>query len=392
MGDAVMAVFGVPLLHEDDALRALRAAAELREEIARLNEDLEARLRRADRSAHRRQQRRGDRRRHAARPLVRRRGRGQRRAASRGRRRHGGDPDRRATTASRATRSAPRRWGCSSSGTGVSRSGAPIARGASRRALAYTPLRLADGRAPPRAPGGRGRLRACGRRALVPPVHGPGRGRRGQVQARPRRRSPASATVPACSSAPAFPTGRASRSGRPSRSSSRARASSTATRRRTRCERSRPRSATTRQRRSLPNASPRSSGSRSRARRPSRASGPFASSPRRWRASSRRSIVFDDVNSGEPRFLELVEHLADSVHDAPLLIVCMARPDLLDARPSVGRRKRNATSIFLEPLSTDESGELLSNLLASGYPTKSPRGCRRRPRGIRSSSRRWSRC
>ena len=77
-------------------------------------------------------------------------------------------------------------------------------------------------------------------------------------------------------------------------------------------------------------------------------------------------IVFDDVNSGEPRFLELVEHLAELVHDAPLLIVCMARPDLLDARPTWGGGKRNATSIFLEPLSADESGELLSNLLASG--------------------------
>jgi len=76
-------------------------------------------------------------------------------------------------------------------------------------------------------------------------------------------------------------------------------------------------------------------------------------------------IVFDDVNSGEPRFLELVEHLAELVHDAPLLLVCMARPELLDMRPTWGGGKRNATSIFLEPLSSDESRELLANLLVA---------------------------
>ena len=67
-------------------------------------------------------------------------------------------------------------------------------------------------------------------------------------------------------------------------------------------------------------------------------------------------LVLDDIHWGEPMFLDFVEHVADWSRDAAILLLCMARPDLLDVRPAWGGGKTNATTISLAPLSDAESG------------------------------------
>jgi hypothetical protein len=73
-------------------------------------------------------------------------------------------------------------------------------------------------------------------------------------------------------------------------------------------------------------------------------------------------VVFDDLHWGEPAFLDLVEHVADLSRGAPILVLCMARPELLDRRPDWGGGKLNATNVLLEPLAPDEAAELIAEL------------------------------
>jgi class 3 adenylate cyclase/tetratricopeptide (TPR) repeat protein len=73
--------------------------------------------------------------------------------------------------------------------------------------------------------------------------------------------------------------------------------------------------------------------------------------------------LFDDIQWGEGVFLELVEHVADLSRGAPILLLCMARPELLDRRSNWAGGKLNATSVLLEPLSEEEMDELISSLL-----------------------------
>ena len=76
-------------------------------------------------------------------------------------------------------------------------------------------------------------------------------------------------------------------------------------------------------------------------------------------------LVFDDIHWGEATFLDLVDHVSDWVRAAPVLLVCMARTELLDVRPQWGGGKLNATSVLLEPLSDADSVKLLDNLARS---------------------------
>ncbi|MBA3688153.1 MAG: AAA family ATPase [Chloroflexi bacterium] len=74
-------------------------------------------------------------------------------------------------------------------------------------------------------------------------------------------------------------------------------------------------------------------------------------------------LVLDDTHWGEPTFLDLVEHIADWTRDAPILLIVMARSELLEKRPAWGGGKRSATTVQLEPLSEVESEELVGSLL-----------------------------
>ena len=73
-------------------------------------------------------------------------------------------------------------------------------------------------------------------------------------------------------------------------------------------------------------------------------------------------VVFDDIHWGEPTFLDLIDHIADLSRDAPILLLCVARAELIDHRPSWGGGKLNSATVLLEPLSTEDAADLVDSL------------------------------
>jgi class 3 adenylate cyclase/tetratricopeptide (TPR) repeat protein len=75
-------------------------------------------------------------------------------------------------------------------------------------------------------------------------------------------------------------------------------------------------------------------------------------------------LVFEDMHWADAALVEFLEHLVDFSTGVPLLILCTARPELYERHPGWGGGKRNSTTISLAPLTSDETARLISTLLS----------------------------
>ena len=74
-------------------------------------------------------------------------------------------------------------------------------------------------------------------------------------------------------------------------------------------------------------------------------------------------MVFEDFHHADTGLVDFVDHVMDWSRSVPIFVVTLARPDLLDKRPAWGAAKRNFTSVYLEPLTTDAMRQLLKGLV-----------------------------
>ena len=74
-------------------------------------------------------------------------------------------------------------------------------------------------------------------------------------------------------------------------------------------------------------------------------------------------LVVDDLHWAEQPMIDLVEHLVDWSRERPIFLICIARPELLDIRPGWGGGKLTATSVLLDPLPDADAAALASALL-----------------------------
>ena len=75
------------------------------------------------------------------------------------------------------------------------------------------------------------------------------------------------------------------------------------------------------------------------------------------------ALVFEDTHHADSGLLDFIDHMLDWSRGFPIYIVTLARPDLLDRRGDWGAGKRNFSSIYLEPLAEPEMRELLAGLV-----------------------------
>ena len=73
-------------------------------------------------------------------------------------------------------------------------------------------------------------------------------------------------------------------------------------------------------------------------------------------------LIFEDIHWAEPTLLNLIEHVADNAKDAGALVLCAARQDLFDEHPHWMEGRAHGTRLILQPLTRDESTLIIGNL------------------------------
>ncbi|MDQ2981185.1 MAG: AAA family ATPase [Actinomycetota bacterium] len=74
-------------------------------------------------------------------------------------------------------------------------------------------------------------------------------------------------------------------------------------------------------------------------------------------------LVFEDLHWADEGLLDFVDHLVEWASGVPLLVVCTARPELLDRRPGWGGGKLNVTTLRVAALSDDDAAQLVADLI-----------------------------
>ena len=74
-------------------------------------------------------------------------------------------------------------------------------------------------------------------------------------------------------------------------------------------------------------------------------------------------LVFEDLHWADDGLLDFVDELVDWLSDVPVLVVCTARPELLERRPGWGGGKVNALTLGLSPLNAEQTALLISHVL-----------------------------
>jgi len=80
-------------------------------------------------------------------------------------------------------------------------------------------------------------------------------------------------------------------------------------------------------------------------------------------------VVLDDLHWAEPALLDLIEHIADFSRGAAILIVCLARPELVEDGRAWGSGQPHVTTLRLEPLEPADTAALIAELLPAGADT-----------------------